>query len=40
MSLKNKLISFGIAFVVCGGGFLLLDVTLMNMQGLSLIFER
>ncbi len=40
MSLKIKLLSFLLALGVCGVGFLLMDIGLMSMQGLSLIFER
>ncbi|VAW10103.1 hypothetical protein MNBD_ALPHA09-1102 [hydrothermal vent metagenome] len=40
MSIKNKVLTFVGALAVCGVGFLLLDLALMNMQGLSLIFER
>ena len=40
MSFKNKLLTFAGALAVSGVGFLLLDIVLMNMQGLSLIFER
>jgi len=40
MSIKFQLLSFAVAFAVCGAGFLLMDLALMDMQGLSLIFER
>lgn len=40
MNMKVKLISLVVALGVCGFGFLAMDVALMNMQGLSLIFER
>ncbi len=40
MRLHIKLLTFAIALAVCGVGFLLLDITLMNMQGLSLIFNK
>ncbi len=40
MEIKNYLAPFIVAFLVCGGVFLLLDVAVMNMQGLSLIFEQ
>jgi len=40
MSLKGKLSIFAVALAICCGGFLLLDIALMNMQGLSLIFEK
>ncbi len=40
MSLRTKLLSFVGAFAVCCAGFLLLDLVLMNAQGLSLFFHR
>lgn len=40
MEIKSYLAPFVVAFLVCGGAFLLLDVAVMNMQGLSLIFEQ
>lgn len=38
--IKNKLVTFVVALGVCGVGFLIMDIGLMSMQGLSLIFER
>ncbi len=38
--MKGYLVPFLAAVVVCGAAFLLLDLALMNMQGLSLMFER
>ena len=40
MSLRTKLLSFVGALAACGIGFLLLDIALMNAQGLSLFFQR
>ncbi len=40
MRLHIKLLTFAMALAVCGIGFLLLDVALMNMHGLSLIFHK
>jgi len=40
MDIKNSLLPFTIAFVVCAAAFVLLDTALMNMQGLSLIFGQ
>jgi hypothetical protein len=37
--LKSYIIPFAVAFVVCGLGFLILDVIIMRLHGLSLIFE-
>ena len=37
--MQGYVLPFVIALVVCAGGFLLLDVAVMNMQGLSLIFH-
>lgn len=37
---KGYLAPFAVAFVVCAAAFLLLDVAVMNMQGLSLLFDR
>jgi len=37
--LKNYLLPFAVAFVVFGALFLAVDIAIMNMQGLSLIFE-
>ncbi len=39
MEFKNRILSFIIAFAVCAAAFLLLDIAIMNMQGLSLIFH-
>ena len=40
--MKNNgyLVPFLAAFVVTGAAFLLMDVAVMNMQGLSLLFDR
>ena len=40
MSFKTKLLSFLGALIICGVGFLLLDIALMNAQGLNLFFQR
>lgn len=40
MGMKGYLLPFLTVFVVCAGAFVLLDWAVMNMQGLSLIFER
>ncbi len=37
--MRNTIIPFAVAFVLCGAGFLILDVIIMNLHGLSLIFE-
>lgn len=38
--MKGYLVPFLTAFVVCAFAFVLLDWAVMNMQGLTLIFER
>ncbi len=40
MNMKGYVVPFVGALVVCLAAFLLLDVAIMNMQGLSLIFEQ
>jgi hypothetical protein len=40
MDIKNYLLPFTAAFVVCAAAFLLLDMAAMNLQGLSLIFSQ
>ena len=40
MNTKGYLLPFCAALVVCLAGFLLLDMAVMNMQGLSLIFHN
>ncbi len=40
MSLKDKVLAFSLALALCGGGFLVMDVGLMKMQGLSLVFHK
>jgi hypothetical protein len=37
---KGYLVPFAVALVACTAAFLLLDVAVMNMQGLSLIFHK
>lgn len=37
--MKQTIVPFVAAFVVCAAAFLLLDYAVMAMQGLSLIFE-
>ncbi len=37
--MKSYIISFAAAFVLWGVGFLILDVIIMSLHGLSLIFE-
>ncbi len=37
--MKDYLVPFMAAFLVCGGVFLGIDYVLMNLQGLSLIFR-
>ncbi len=37
--MKSYIIPFAVTFVLCGVGFLILDVVIMSLQGLSLIFE-
>ncbi len=39
MQSKDYLVPFIAAFVVSGALFLLMDMAVMNMQGLSLFFE-
>ena len=39
MNIKDSLLPFIGALIVTGIGFLLLDMVVMNMQGLSLIFH-
>ncbi len=39
MDIKARIIPFVVAFAVCAAAFLLLDLVVMNMQGLSLIFH-
>lgn len=38
--MKQALVPFAAAFVVCAAGFLLLDYAVMAMQGLTLIFQQ
>ena len=40
MDAKGYLLPFMVALVVCVGGFLLFDLAVMNMQGLSLVFHK
>ena len=40
MAVKGYLLPFALALLFSAGGFLLLDVAVMNMQGLSLIFHK
>ncbi len=40
MEIKNYLVPFIAAFVVCAVAFLLLDLGMMKLQGLSLIFNQ
>lgn len=37
--MKDYLAPFALAFILCGIAFLALDITMMNLQGLSLIFH-
>lgn len=37
--MKSYVVPFAVVFVLCGAGFLILDVVIMSLQGLSLIFE-
>ncbi len=37
--MKSTIIPFAVAFALCAAGFLILDVVIMNLHGLSLIFE-
>ncbi len=39
MGIKGFLLPFAAAFVVFAAAFLLLDMAIMNLQGLSLIFR-
>ncbi len=39
MESKGYLVPFVVALVVCGAAFLLMDVAVMNMQGLNLIYQ-
>ena len=36
---KGYLVPFVTAFLACAAAFLLMDLAVMNMQGLSLIFQ-
>jgi hypothetical protein len=38
--MKNSLVQFIVAFVICSAIFWALDAALMNMQGLSLVFHE
>ncbi len=40
MTIGRQILYFLAAVAVCGVGFLILDLTLMNMQGLDLIFRN
>ncbi len=40
MGFARKTLFFAAAVAACGAGFLVLDVVMMNMQGLDLIFEK
>ncbi len=40
MTIGKQILFFLVAVAVCGVGFLILDLTLMNMQGLDLIFRN
>ena len=40
MNAKDYLVPFSAAFVVFAAAFVLLDMAVMNMQGLSLIFHK
>lgn len=37
--MKSYIIPFAVTFVLFGVGFLILDVVIMSLQGLSLVFE-
>jgi hypothetical protein len=37
--LNNRFLSFAVAFVVFGGAFLLIDIGIMRLHGLTLIFH-
>jgi hypothetical protein len=39
VNMKGHLVPYLVALVIFSGGFVLLDLALMNMQGLSLIFQ-
>ncbi|MCH7486480.1 MAG: hypothetical protein IIC04_05770 [Proteobacteria bacterium] len=39
LDFKGVLLPFAVAFVVCGAAFVLLDMAVMNMQGLDLIYR-
>jgi hypothetical protein len=39
MNFKNRILPFIAALVACAAAFLLMDMIIMNMQGLSLIFH-
>jgi hypothetical protein len=39
MTMKSYIIPFAVTFVLFGVGFLILDVVIMSLQGLSLVFE-
>jgi len=40
MDIKGYFLPFAVALVVFAAAFLLLDMAVMNMQGLSLIFHK
>lgn len=40
MDIKGYLLPFAAALVACAAAFLLLDIAVMNMQGLSLMFDK
>ena len=37
--MKDYIVPFSIAFVICCIGFVALDFVIMNLQGLTLIYE-
>jgi hypothetical protein len=37
--MKNYLLPFLVAFLICGAAFLTLDIAIMNAQGLTLMFK-
>jgi hypothetical protein len=37
--MKDYILPFLVAFLVCGAAFLALDIAIMNAQGLTLIFN-
>lgn len=39
MNIKSHILPFIAALVACAAAFLLMDIVIMNMQGLSLIFQ-